>query len=79
MSRGGPGVKAIFTAALEHPAGPGREAYLAAACGDDAALRRRIEELFAAHARASEVLGPSARSSAESSARGEPIAGGDRL
>src|SRR4051794_18607688 len=59
MSRGEPDVKAIFTAALEHPAGPGRESYLAEACGGDAGLRRRIEELLTAFARASDVLGPS--------------------
>ena len=35
MSPGGPDIKAIFTAALEHPAGPEREAYLAEACGGD--------------------------------------------
>jgi hypothetical protein len=58
VSRGRPDVKAIFTEALERPAGPLREAYLLAACGDDAGLRRRVEELLAALARASEILGP---------------------
>ncbi len=59
MSRGEPDIKAIFTAALELPEGPERDAYLDAACGGDAGLRRRIEDLLAAFARASDVLGPS--------------------
>jgi tetratricopeptide (TPR) repeat protein/predicted Ser/Thr protein kinase len=59
MSRGGPDIKAIFNAALEHSAGPRREAYLAEACGNDAGLRRRVEELLAAYAQASDILGPS--------------------
>ena len=59
MSRSGLDIKAIFTAALEHPAGPERDAYLDAACGGDAGLRRRVEDLLAAFARASDVLGPS--------------------
>jgi tetratricopeptide (TPR) repeat protein len=58
MSRGGPDIKAIFTAALELPEGPDREAYLDAACGA-AGLRRRVEELLVAFVRASDVLGPS--------------------
>ena len=61
MSPGGPDVKAIFTAALELPAGPGRDAYLTEACGGDGALRRRVEELLAALERASDVLGPAGR------------------
>ena len=52
MSRGVPDVKAIFTAALEHPPGPGRDAYLTEACGGDDALRRRVEELLSAFERA---------------------------
>jgi hypothetical protein len=43
MSRGGPDVKPIFTAALEFPREPRREAYPAAACGGNAALHRRID------------------------------------
>jgi hypothetical protein len=34
------------------------KAYLDAACGSDAGLRHRVEELLAAYARASDVLGP---------------------
>src|SRR4051812_39276384 len=59
MNRGGSDAKAIFTAALELAAGPDRAAYLAGACGDDAGLRRRVEQLLAAHERASDILGPS--------------------
>jgi WD40 repeat protein len=59
VSRGEPNIKAIFTAALGHPEGPGRDAYLAEACGGDAGLRRRVEELIEAYARAGDVLGPS--------------------
>jgi WD40 repeat protein/tRNA A-37 threonylcarbamoyl transferase component Bud32 len=58
MSRGGQDIKAIFTEALEHPAGPQREQFLAAACGGDAALRRRVDELLAALEKAGDVLGP---------------------
>jgi len=58
MSRGEPDVKAIFTAALEVPAGPERDAYVDSACGGNTGLRRRIEDLLAALARASDVLGP---------------------
>jgi len=59
MSRGEPDIKAIFTAALELPERTERDAYLDEACGGDVGLRRRIEELLAAFARASDVLGPS--------------------
>jgi tetratricopeptide (TPR) repeat protein len=58
MSRGEPDIKAIFSASLDVPEGPERDAYLDAACGGDAGLRRRIEELLAAFGRASDVLGP---------------------
>jgi hypothetical protein len=64
LSRGEPDIKAIFTAALELPEGPERDAYLDAACGSQAGLRRRIEELLVAFARASDVLGPSGRPTA---------------
>jgi len=58
MSPGNLDIKALFTAALEHPPGPGRDAYLDAACGGDPALRRRLDELLAAFDNASDVLGP---------------------
>ena len=46
---------------------PQRAAYLDAACGDNADLRRRVEALLAAHERADEVLGPAGEPSGESS------------
>jgi eukaryotic-like serine/threonine-protein kinase len=90
MSRGEPDIKAIFTAALELPEGPVRDAYLDAACGGDAGLRRRVEELLAAFARAGDVLGPSGTMTAvnaaeattyadEASGPSEPTRGADRL
>jgi hypothetical protein len=42
-------VKALFQAAVERPAGE-RDAFLAAATGDDAALRREVESLLASDA-----------------------------
>src|SRR6516225_3111975 len=82
MSRGEPVIKAIFTAALALPEGPERDAYLDAACGGDAGLRRRIEELLAALARASDVLGPAGPPAAaiadEAPERSEPARGADR-
>ena len=44
-----PRVKALFQAAVERPADE-RDAFLAAATGDDAALRREVESLLAADA-----------------------------
>ncbi len=51
-------MKAIFIAALDHEPGIDRAAYLDAAYGIDADLRRRVEALLLAHERADEVLGP---------------------
>lgn len=42
-------VKELFVAALEVPAGEARNAFLQQACGEDAALRERVEVLLAAH------------------------------
>jgi hypothetical protein len=42
--------------ALDHPAGPGRDAYLAQACADDDALHRSIETLLAGHVQAGPFL-----------------------
>src|SRR5262245_54778617 len=64
MGRGGPDVEAIFTEALRLPEGPGRAAYLDRACGGDPGLRRHVEALLAARARA-----------ADATAGGEPDAG----
>ena len=66
MDRPGNNVKAIFIAALDHEPGADRAAYLDAACGDNADLRRRVEALLAAHERADEVLGPAGEQSGES-------------
>ena len=41
--------KSIFLSALEIPTPGEREAYLAAACGEDAELRREVEELLEHH------------------------------
>ena len=74
MSRGGPDVKAIFTAALALAAGPQRDAYMDAACGGDARLRRRVEELLAAFAQASYVLGPDGAPATEAGDEGSTAA-----
>jgi hypothetical protein len=42
-------VQSVFLAAAEQPSPEARAAYLDQACGDDAALRRRVEELLRAH------------------------------
>src|SRR5438045_3085129 len=42
-------VKDIFLAAVEQNGRPEREAYLRQACGDDDALRRRVEALLGRH------------------------------
>ena len=46
----------IFATALEKPDAAERSAYLDEACGGDAALRRRIEDLLQAHGQAGEFL-----------------------
>jgi hypothetical protein len=53
-----PDLKALFTAALERPAGPERSAYLDQACRDDDDLRARIEALLRAHEQAGSFLQP---------------------
>ncbi len=50
--------KAIFIAAIDHEAGAERAEYLDSACGGNEDLRRRVEALLAAYARADDVLGP---------------------
>src|SRR5438105_1340861 len=42
-------VKDVFLAAIDTPAGPERAAYLDVACGDDLALRQRVEALLNEH------------------------------
>ncbi len=66
MDRPGSNVKAIFIAALDHERGAERAAYLDAACGDNADLRRRVEVLLAAHERADEVLDPAGEQAGDS-------------
>jgi hypothetical protein len=53
-----PRVKALFQAAVERPAEE-RDAFLAAATGDDAALRREVESLLASDTSDGSVLGRS--------------------
>jgi serine/threonine protein kinase/tetratricopeptide (TPR) repeat protein len=48
-------VKSLFLAAAEQPIAA-RPAYLDAACGDDAELRRRVEQLLHAHDQSEEVF-----------------------
>ena len=52
-----PDLKAIFSEALNHAAGPERAAYLDRACGEDAALRVQVESLLEAHEGAGDFLG----------------------
>src|SRR6266540_4910844 len=46
----------IFSAALEHPAGPKRDEFLAQACGGDETLRRYVQGLLAGHDKAGTFL-----------------------
>jgi eukaryotic-like serine/threonine-protein kinase len=55
-----PGLMAIFSQALERTDPAARTAYFDAACGDDAALRQRVEPLLAAHDGAGRFLEPDA-------------------
>lgn len=48
--------ESLFAEALKHEPGSDRAAYLAAACGDDSALRERLENLLVADERASGLL-----------------------
>jgi len=52
--------KSIFLNALELPSGSEREAYLDAQCGEDAALRREVEELLSHHKQMGDFLEPTA-------------------
>lgn len=49
-------VETIFHTALEQPGQEERLAYLARACGEDTALRERVERLLAAHASSGDFL-----------------------
>jgi len=46
----------IFSAALEHPVGPQRDAFLAEACAGDTGLRQQVDALLAVHAQAGTFL-----------------------
>jgi hypothetical protein len=54
------GLMTIFTEALARPDRAERVAYLDGACGGDAELRRRVEELLAAHPGMGRFLEPDA-------------------
>jgi eukaryotic-like serine/threonine-protein kinase len=64
MTRPEPDLKAIFSEALDHPAGLERSAYLDRACEGDAALRLRVESILEAHDQAGAFLGSAAGSRA---------------
>ena len=51
-------VEAVFAAALRLPPEADRPAFLADACAGDPGLRRRVEALLDAHARAGSFLAP---------------------
>ena len=50
-------IETIYDAALKKESESERKAYLDAACGDDKALRARIEALLKAHEQAGDFLG----------------------
>ena len=51
-------IKAIFDRAVELEPGPARDAYLDQACGQDDALRKKVDDVLAAHAGAGSFLEP---------------------
>src|SRR5262249_1500356 len=65
-----PYLRTIFTEALALADPAARSAYLDRACGGDAALRRRVEGLLAAHAGADRPLGPDATAALDTSPSG---------
>src|SRR5580704_3964199 len=60
MSDADPGLMTLFAEALERTDPADRAAYLDGACAGDAALRRRVEALLAAHDSAGRFLEPDA-------------------
>src|SRR5262249_62316436 len=56
MNNEAPDIDSIFGEALECESTEARAAYLDQACGGDAELRRRVEKLLDAHARAGHFL-----------------------
>jgi serine/threonine protein kinase/WD40 repeat protein len=65
MSDSKPGLMTIFTEALARPDPAERVAYLDGTCGGDAELRRRVEELLAAHTGMGRFLEPAAAAVSE--------------
>ncbi len=63
-----PKLMTVFAEALERTDPAARAAYLDAACGDDAALRRRVEALLAAHEGAGRFLEPDSCAMSETNA-----------
>ena len=63
MPESNPGLMTIFTEALERTDPAERAAYLDRACGGDGALRKRVEELLAAHPGIGRFLEPGAAGS----------------
>ena len=63
-----PNLMTIFAEALERTDPAARAAYLDVACGDDAALRRRVEALLAAHDGAGRFLEPDSSGMSETAA-----------
>ncbi len=66
-------VEEVFIAALEIPNAQARAAYLAGACGDDAALRAEVEELLAADAAQPDFLQGAADDAFKAEEAGETI------
>ena len=56
MTRKSPKAKLIFSEALERETAEERAAYLDAACGNDQALRARVEGLLKGYAKAGDFL-----------------------
>lgn len=66
-----PGLMTIFSEAMEQADQVTRAAYLNRVCGDDADLRRRVEELLAAHAGAGRFIDGDAPNAATLTFTGE--------
>jgi serine/threonine protein kinase len=79
--------KSVFLAALDVPAGDARRAYVAAACGGDAALAGEVDQLLRHHDAAGSFLDPAAGPTgafdpgpdAETAAAAPPESGGTEV
>ena len=71
----------IFSAALERPVGPERDAFLAQACAGDASLRQQVDALLAGHENAGTFLDKAAGPVGPSGTRLVPITekAGDKI